>query len=497
MTLAAPADLLAPAWHASPDRDFTDGDLVAELMAGCHDDKGPYVMDPEQRLVLDDWFAYRRTPRGPKLAAFEGAAIACRQNMKTGVLKAAALGKVYISEQRLVVWSAHEFFASREAFRDLRILIESNPDMDREVLKVWTGAGSEAIEFTHDRRLIFKARTKSSGRSLSGDTVILDEAFALQPEHIASLAPTLAARPDPQMLYGSSAGLLTSSVLRALRDRGRGKAARLAYAEWAAEQRPCLHPECDHAVGADGCALDDEALWRQANTAIARGRMTVETIAGLRQANAAEPMKFAREQLGWWDDPGADGDLQPIDGEKFAHLVTATKVGDAPVFALDVSPRRTWACLVAAGAVDGVVVVEIPSRRGVKTYQRGTAWIIPTATKLAKKFPGATVRLLAKSQALAFGPKLEELGFTVDYVSMGDYPGMCASLAQRVDDGTVGHRGELELTAAVEAAIAVEVGEEQWRWGRRKSGGDIAPVVAMTLAVDGAERGPDDGFNVW
>lgn len=495
MTLAAPADLLAPAWHASPDRDFTDGDLVAELMAGCHDDKGPYVMDPEQRLVLDDWFAYRRTPRGPKLAAFEGAAIACRQNMKTGVLKAAALGKVYVSEQRLVVWSAHEFFASREAFRDLRILIESNPDMDREVMKVWTGAGSEAIEFTHDRRLIFKARTKSSGRSLSGDTVILDEAFALQPEHIASLAPTLAARPDPQMLYGSSAGLLTSSVLRALRDRGRGQAARLAYAEWAAEQRPCLHPECDHAVGAEGCALDDEVLWRQANTAIARGRMTVETIAGLRQANAAEPMKFAREQLGWWDDPGADGALQPIDGERFAKLVRPEKIA-SPVFALDVSPRRTWAAVVAAGGDAGRVLVEIPSRKGEKAYQRGTAWIVPTFRRLAKRWPGARVRLLSKAQAVTFAPKLEELGFVVDLVGMGDYPAMCAALAQRVDDGTVAHRGELELTASVDASIAVEVGEEQWRWGRRKSGGDITPLVAMTLAVDGVGGDYDPMANI-
>ncbi len=484
MQQGAPADLIAPAWHTSPAWDFTEGDLVAELLAGCQDDKGPFIMDPEQQLVLDDWFGYRRTPQGPKLAAFEGAAIACRQNMKTGVLKAAAMGKIYISEQRLVVWSAHEFFASREAFRDLRILIESNPDLDAEVVKVWTGAGAEAIEFTHDRRLIFKARTNSSGRSLSGDTVILDEAFALQPEHIASLAPTLAARPDPQMLYGSSAGLLTSSVLRAVRDRGRTGSSRLAYAEWAAEQRPCRHAECDHAVGSEGCALDDEELWRQANTAIARGRITVETIAGLRQANAAEPMKFAREQLGWWDDPGADGALQPIDGERFAKLVHPGRIA-SPVFALDVSPRRSWACVVAAEEVGGRVLVEIPSRKGVKAYQRGTAWILPTFRRLAKRFPGATVRLLSKAQAVTFASKLEEFGFRIDLVGMGDYPAMCAALAQRVDEGTLGHRGELELTAAVDASVAVEVGEEQWRWGRRKSGGDIAPLVAMTLAVDG------------
>jgi len=41
---AEPADLIPPSWHAAPAYDFTDGDLVAELLAGCRDDKGPYIL---------------------------------------------------------------------------------------------------------------------------------------------------------------------------------------------------------------------------------------------------------------------------------------------------------------------------------------------------------------------------------------------------------------------------------------------------------------------
>lgn len=494
------ADLIAPTFHTTPERDFTDGDLVADLLASCSDDKGPFILDPEQRMVLDDWFGYLRTPDGPKLASFEGADIACRQNQKTGVLKAAALGKIFISEQRLVVWSSHEFFAAREAFRDLRILIESNPELEREVLHVWTGAGSEAIEFTGDRRLIFKARTGTSARSLSGDTVILDEAFALQPEHIASLAATLAARPDPQMLYGSSAGLLSSTVLRALRDRGRLGAPRLSYAEWMAEKRPCADPDCDHAVSASGCALDDPDLWREANTAVARGRMTIDTLAGLRQANAADPMKFGREHLGWWDDPGDLAGSRPIDADTWSELASrkSSIVGEC-VFALDVAPRRAWSGIVAAGtASDGRVHVEVPSRRGECAYWRGTSEIIPTFKRLRKRFEGATVRILAKSQAAPYAPKLIELGYEVDLVSPADYLQMCSALADAVADGVIAHLGDDTLTSAVHAGVAVDVGEEQWRWGRHKSGGDIVPLVAMTLAVDGVRNGEGgSGVGVW
>ena len=482
MTACAPSDLIAPAHYLCPEYHWTEGQLVAELLAGCSDDKGPYILDAEQRLVIDSWFGYVRTPSGPRLAAFEGAVIAPRQNLKTGVLKAAALGKVFISEQHLVVWSSHEAFASSEAYRDIKLLIESNSDMLAEVVAFHGALGRESIEFTGDRRLLFKARTGTSARSLSGDTVILDEAFALQPEHMASLTPTLAARPDPQLMYGSSAGLLSSAVLRAVRDRGRTGSLRLAYAEWCATWRACADPDCEHAVGTPGCWLDDEDAWEECNTAVRRGRITLQTLRGLRSAMAAEPLKFARECMGAWDDPGDDGALRLIDRDLFSDLV-GTVPGDDPVFALDVAPRRSWSCIVSGSrTTSGRVHLEIPSRAGALAHWRGTDEIMPTFRRLAKRFPGATVVLLSKSQAVVFAERLDCLGFDVQPLSMGDYPAACAALVGAIDAQDVGHNGSLELLSSVEAAVAVEVGEEQYRWGRRKSGGDITPLVGMTLA---------------
>jgi len=65
---------------------------------------------------------------------------------------------------------------------------------------------SEAIELLGSQRIKFKARTKSGGRGLTGDDVLLDEGFALQPVHMGALQPTMAARPDSQMLVGFERG---------------------------------------------------------------------------------------------------------------------------------------------------------------------------------------------------------------------------------------------------------------------------------------------------
>ena len=109
MTLSAPADtLVAPAFCTHPPYAWTLGPEVADLceMVGF----GP---DPEQRLVLDLIFAVGESGDP---AAFEAAVIACRQNLKTAVLEMASLGWLFLTDQRLIVWSAHEFKTAIETF---------------------------------------------------------------------------------------------------------------------------------------------------------------------------------------------------------------------------------------------------------------------------------------------------------------------------------------------------------------------------------------------
>src|SRR4051794_15876523 len=108
--------LVEPAFSHSPVAVETFGPEVADLSAAAG-----FVPDPEQEQLLDALFAIR--PDGSS-AAYDFCVICSRQNLKTGVLKMAALGWLYVTEQRLVVWSAHEFNTTKEAFRDLKDLIE-------------------------------------------------------------------------------------------------------------------------------------------------------------------------------------------------------------------------------------------------------------------------------------------------------------------------------------------------------------------------------------
>lgn len=488
--------LVEPRWHTSSPGDYTLGPEVADLLAGCRDDRGPYVMDPEQCLLLDDWFSYRVNRDGgdDTLAHFEGVVVAARQDMKTGALKAAALGKIFVCEQRLVVWTAHRLTAIAEAYRDLKALIDSNPDLSAELVDFHDSPGKEELEFTGDRRIVFKVRTADNVQSMSGDTVILDEGYMVRTEHLLALLPILAARPDAQVLWGSSAGLKHSAALRALRKRGRAGDARLAYAEWAAERRPCASEFCTHRPGETGCAMDLVELWLQANVAITRGRKTVERIADMRKAFAAKPIDFASQFLVWWEDPDTEDDESPF--PYWADLVADedADILGIPRFALDVSPMSTRASIVVAGTgPGGIPVAELSGNDTVGLDNRdGTAWVIPRLQQLQENWPGFVVVVVAGSAAHAMATAIENAGVAVDVLPAAEYARACvwvhsqanAKPVPGVRRGLIRHTGQPEMSRAI-AVVRAKSAEAKgtFVWDRAIPSADITPVVAMTAAL--------------
>ncbi len=158
--------LVEPAHRSVPSYRKTLGPEVADIceLAG-------FAPDPEQRLALDAIFGLGP---GNKVAALEGAVIAPRQNIKTGLFKQCALGWLYVTDQRLIVWSAHEFSTAQEAHRDLVELIEGCDPLRKRVRAIHRGNGEEGIELLTGQRVKFKARTKTGGRGLSGDRIVLD-----------------------------------------------------------------------------------------------------------------------------------------------------------------------------------------------------------------------------------------------------------------------------------------------------------------------------------
>lgn len=425
---------------------------------------------PEQRVALEVILAERADGRW---AAFEAAVVGARQNIKTYLFKVVALADLYLFSTRLTVWTAHEFSTTMEAFRDVRELIDGHDFLSRRVKKITTQNGEEGIELTNGQRLRFKARTLTGGRGLTGDRVILDEAFALRPSHMGSLMPTMSAksmRGNPQIIYGSSGGFATSAVLRGIRDRGRaGGDPSLAYVEYGAETGDCATPGCDHRYGTEGCLLDDEDRWRQAN--ILLGRLI--SIDFLRtERRSLDPAEFAREVMVWWEDPRPeDAAWEVIDETKWAACKVEQWDPAGLGWTIDVSPDSRSAAIACSNGVTAEVV----------DYRDGTDWLVPRLLELQQRHGFDEIALDANGPAGSLINALDTAGIEYRKVKISEHAQACLGLLAAIDAGTFHHIGQEPLDAAAAVAVRRTV-TDVWLWTRAKSSGDICPLVAVTLA---------------
>lgn len=483
-------DLRPPAFHTRPVYEHTFGPQVARLceLVG-------FPPDPEQRLLLDDLFGVveQETPNGPAMAsaAFETAVIATRQNLKSGLAKQAALGWMFVTQEETITWSAHLFSTTQEAFRDMASMVDNTPMLRKRMAGgpshgIHGGAQNVHMETRDGRRLMFKSRTKTGGRGLTGDKMILDEAFALTEEHLGALTPTLTAVPDPQILYASSAGLVGSDVLREIRDRGRVGSPGLAYAEWCARLQKCRTEDCQHwkpshPLHRPGCALDDEALWAEANPLLGRQRIngTGLTLPKMRKFREAEPpAEWMRERLGWWDEAGADelfglGNWEATLGQQPAGL---------PVEALAVAASYDlrWAA-VAAASLAGERTVVRPLAHGP-----GIDWVVEHLRTLQGRFP-VPVEIDQRGPAAVLLDPLEGAGVRVHEVDTGEALDAFAHLQTLVAEGLLLREDFPILDQAVGAAKTRSVGDRT-ALGRRSSTADISTLEAVMLAARATRR---------
>lgn len=479
-----------PDWYTRPDYTETLGPEVFEL---C--DRAGYTPYPEQAMLLDDIFAIDPNDSS-KSAAFATGVIAARQQLKTGLLKQAALGWLFVERVPLVVWSSHEFSTTLEAQQDLVSIIYGSSDLAREVEDVKLSSTDHSIILKSGARILFKARTSGGGRGLTGDKVILDEAYALQPMHLGSLLPTLIQVPDPQILYGSSAGLLKSNVLRGIRDRGRVGDDRLVYAEWGSDKKECASEACTHRPGADGCALDDRELWAKACFVSFRKDPEMEVIASLRAE--LPPEEFARELLVWWDDPVGDG---AFNLDRWGELELERQAPDEPMFAIDVSPGQDWAAIVAAGLVYDTAgverhLVEVTSRDGVFDHRPGIGWVRDRVTQIREKFPTAQFVYAAGGGLESLVPDLEEDGVPLVRLPRSEVAAACGYLFELFKSGRLAHPQQDDLTDAVRTARQKQIGDSAFVW-IRDGLADLAPLYAACLAVWQVNAGKDPAANVW
>ena len=470
-TVTAPAHLWVPE-HASSAADEAI-DLATSL---------GMILDGEQRLALEAILAEKANGQW---AGFEAAVIAARQNLKTYLLEALVLADLFLFGSNLVIWTAHLFATTMEAFRDLQQVVDANAPLSRRVKKISEANGEEHFELLSGQRLLFKARSKSGGRGLTGDRVILDEAFALGPSEMGSLLPTLSARPNPQVIYASSAGKIDSHVLRGVRDRGRaGGDPSLVYVEWCAPVVPCADDRCDHRPDSPGCALDDVDAWRQANPALGR-RLSVDRIAAERRALAALPGEFARERLGWWDEP--PGNVAGLPLNLWEASTLTGPAGTLLALAVDVTPDLAYASIGRATAVPAGVRLDLADHR------RGTAWVAAEVARL-RAGSAVPVALDMGTPASVLNTEFAALEVPIDTVNpaAADVAQGCSALLDGIIRPTVWHAAHPLLDAAVRGATRRAMGDGAWAWSRKNSQADISPLVAITLALWAAGQAPPE-----
>lgn len=463
---------LAPTWSSVPKWKYTLGPEVAEV-----NDAAGFTPDANQAAILDAAFGFDR--HGLPVAD-EVAIIAPRQNIKTGVEKMIAIGWLHVLERKHSIWSAHEASTATEAFIDLKALHdEDGPGafLGRRVKRIYEGDGRQHILLKDGRRLVFRSRTRSGGRGLTGDDTMLDEAFALRAMHMGALLPTMLTRPEAQVVYGSSAGMHDSDILFSLRERGRSGSPRLAYFEWGDEHpgEGCVVEDCDHALVREGCALDDRERWWATNPTLG-DRITEESIAKLRRS--LPPEEFARECLGWWDEPSTgDPDLTV---EAWSALAGEAAPVGSLILGIDAAPGHASASIVVTDGVD----CELPERRP------GVAWL---AGRLVELRDGHSPSAIAFDPAGPIGslvPDLEQAGLVLTPVEGKDSVRACGALVRLVNEAAIRHRGEPEFAAAVAGLRLRAVGDGK-KFSRRDSTVDISPIVALAVALWVARRDAD------
>lgn len=385
-----------------------------------------------------------------------------RQAGKSTLLQVLALWRMYVDGAPLVLGTAQNLALAEETWQGALSLAEGVPELARELAHVSRTNGDKYLRLVGGERYRVTAATRSGGRGLSADLVLLDELREHRDwEAWSAVTKTTLARPAPQVLGFSNAGDKQSVVLASLRDKALttslDRTSTIGLFEWSAPA---------------GCALDDRAAWAAANPALGH-RMTEQAIAA---ALAVDPEPvFRTEILCQWVaavqaaiNPGVWQSLADPDAPR----------GSAVVFALDVAPDQSSASLaVCWQRTDGAAQVMLAE------HQPGVEWIVDRAAQVCATWGGRLVIEQTGTAAFLL-PALDRAGVNIDRVQRRFYTDACSTLDAAVTARKVRHGSQAELTAAVATARWSSSGEAGQRVLSRKDP-RVSPLVAGVLALHG------------
>lgn len=325
--------------------------------------------------------------------------------------------------------------------------------------------GGEAITWNNGSRIGVHASSTSAGHGKTRHLGLIDEAFDdVDDRREGAIAPSQITVRDAQLLICSTMGTDASLYLNRKVDVGRaaameGRTSGIAYFEWSV-------PEDED--------VDDPEVWWRFMPALG---WTIDdsTVAHLRSTMSDGEFRRAicnqRMRSDEWMIPKVtwarvcrDADVSPMGV-------------DRPTFAVEVSPDRDFAAICAAGNVGGRLVGELVEHRP------GVGWLLERVVELREKYD-ARIVIEDRSPAAA----VKGLADTVDDVlDLSDAVKASGWFYDQVADDKLSVRPDAAFDRALAVAVKKPAGELGWRFDR-KPGGDVSPLVALTLALWDADQ---------
>ena len=373
-----------------------------------------------------------------------------------------------------VIYTAQSRLNATEKWRE-HTEIMLNSWLVEYIYNVRKQIGSECVTFTNGSTYEPVTPNRTGGRGKSTDLVIVDEALAHPMWLLSVLRPTMAQRHSAagclgaQFIVISNAGNDDSELLNHLQDLGhegiRNGNDKRVWLEWSMEP------------GSDPL---DPQTW-------------VDTMPTVDQPNGIG-MDFLKEELETMrlEDfmreylcvrvPRSEITLIPFDHWMELYRSDVT-VSDQGIIAVDVSPGRQRASIVACSSVGEYLPIEVIRSK------EGLEWVVDAVEEITNRW-SCSVVIDAGGPAGSMIPVLQARGIDVMTIAAREVAHAAANFYDCVLGKRVTHLNDFRLNDAVKGVTKRPVGE---RWAFDRNGNvDITPLVAASFAVWAIETGWND-----
>jgi hypothetical protein len=469
--------------HASPAPASTD---IDEFVDGCR--LLGFVPSPQQdrfaRIASATAYADSFVPRYSEIAETMP-----RRSGKTEGLLGLAVGRCANRAGYYVAFSAQTGKKGRDRFLKMCVSLDrwdpcprssrSNPDgcqRDHEHRRIYRSNGGERIEWENGSVFMVLPPDPEAYRGEEFHLIILDEGQEITDPDVAAellggIQPTMDTVPEAQLIVAGTAGKVRSGLLWDALVKGRaGKWAILEYAATESAEAVVIdprHPDREPALNVETVLAAHPGI----------GTLTTLEVI-LKRFNDLSLIDFCREYLGIWP---ADAATSAIDMEAWGRAAAAMLSRPQRVgLAFDVAPDGTTASLACAWRDDaGIAYVEVLAHRA------GMSWLPMEAHRIARdaRVPLA-YDVIGQNTNPADTISRKKPAVKLAPMNLRDMQGATQRWVAALDDGTLRHFGQKDLTSAAEGAGWRNVhGESARLFGHKASASSITPLTAGALAL--------------